>query len=185
MPFEPAPAKLTLASLDDTKVQVMAHYNPRELELGKQVPWAEHNVMSDHKPATARRDAKANRGVLHLEFTGDKSRSMSLELLFDGFETGTSIEPHIVMLERMASPRDPTAKEEEYRRPHQCLVVWGEQGIRPFRCVIETLTVKYTMFGRTGVPLRALCQVKLKEATRLSTSATEREQYSGEKRKPR
>jgi hypothetical protein len=33
-----------------------------------------------------------------------------------------------------------------------------------FRCVIEGLVVKYTMFDTRGTPLRALCSVKLKEA---------------------
>ena len=43
-------------------------------------------------------------------------------------------------------------------------MVWGDRGIRPFRCVIEGLTVKYTMFDRLGMPLRASCTVKLREA---------------------
>jgi len=33
-----------------------------------------------------------------------------------------------------------------------------------FKCVIESLSVKYTMFSDQGVPLRATCTVKLKEA---------------------
>ena len=33
-----------------------------------------------------------------------------------------------------------------------------------FRCVIESLSTKYTMFSDQGVPLRATCTVKLKEA---------------------
>ena len=41
--------------------------------------------------------------------------------------------------------------------------MWGEV-LDGFKCVIESLTTKYTMFSDTGAPLRATCTVKLKEA---------------------
>src|SRR5262249_27366745 len=98
-----------------------------------------------------------------LEFNGAPVRTMSVELLFDGYEEQKSIAPLIKTLEDMSSVRKAESKEPEEKRPHFCVVVWGEE-MPPFRCVIEGLTVKYTMFSTRGSPLRAVCTVKLKEA---------------------
>jgi hypothetical protein len=178
MSFE-RPTKLIIGSVDDQTLDVEAQYNPKDLQIAKTVPWAEHDVLGDKN---APRSALAQRGELHLEFTGRKGRTMSLELLFDGFETNTSVEPAVAKLEQLASPLDATSPKENLRRPHRCVVAWGTGaagGIPPFRCVIESVTVKYTMFARNGIPLRASCTVQLKEATMLSTSEGEKEQYTG------
>ena len=66
-------------------------------------------------------------------------------------------------LETLASVRVPGSKKEDERRPHRCVVAWGEV-LSEFRCVIESLSTKYTMFSPEGKPLRATCVVKLKEA---------------------
>jgi hypothetical protein len=44
--------------------------------------------------------------------------------------------------------------------------------MRPFPCVIESLTTKYTMWDANGKPLRATCTVKLKEAKRMSRGSS-------------
>jgi phage protein U len=43
------------------------------------------------------------------------------------------------------------------------MATWGTT-LRGFRCVIESLSTKNTMFDSSGKPLRATCTVKLKEA---------------------
>ena len=63
----------------------------------------------------------------------------------------------------MASVLEPGSADETKRRPHLCVVTWGTT-VPTFKCVIESLSVKYTMFSDQGVPLRATCTVKLKEA---------------------
>jgi hypothetical protein len=54
------------------------------------------------------------------------------------------------------------------------VVVWGAGGPPtdvlgggPFRGVIESLQTKYTMFLPNGTPVRATCNVKIKEAARI------------------
>jgi hypothetical protein len=66
-------------------------------------------------------------------------------------------------LETLASVWKPHSKKENERRPHRCVVKWGKT-VNGFRCVIESLSTKYTMFSDAGVPLRATCTVKFKEA---------------------
>jgi hypothetical protein len=146
IPFSPAFAKLTIGSLDEAKLAVEAHYNPHELAIEKQLTWAD-------RP----------RGE-HVELTGAPKRGMTIELLFDGYEAHKTVAREIAVLETLSSIRDKVPPEEHKKRPHHCVVVWGDRGIPPFRCVIESLVVKYTMFDTYGAPLRATCTVKLKEA---------------------
>lgn len=176
---------LTVASLDLDygDLVVTAQYNPKELEVSKQVGWTEHDVLTHPSKVEAMRAAAAQRGVIHLEFTGRKSRVLALELLFDGYEEGRSVEPQVQMLERLSSPIDATSTDEALRRPHLCIVVWGGERdtMPPFKCVIESLKTKYTLFGRNGRPLRAVCSVTFKETHMLSVSAGERAQFTGER----
>ena len=142
----------------DTSIQVDAQYNPKELQIDKTVPWQKKSQAN-----------KTNETGIQLEFTGAEGRSMTLELLFDGYETKGntkkgSVKELIETLETMASVIDPGAPDENLRRPHRCSVSWGQGGMPKFRCVIESLSTKYTMFSSDGAPLRATCTVKLKEA---------------------
>ena len=151
--FTSAPAKLAkivIGSLDDPGKGVEAQYNPRELSIEKSVPWTPHKVT------------KANQH--DLEFTGGEPRTMSLELTFDGFESGQSVEQAVLDLAELASVRDPAARDEDHLRPPLVAVVWGTK-LQRFRGVIESLSTKYTLFLPDGTPARATCTVKIKEAT--------------------
>lgn len=176
-------ASLTIFSPDDpsSNFQVEAQYNPKELEITRAVPWQKHQFTNLGSPKTMK-EAAAERGHLSLEFTGTDSRSITVELLFDGFEKNQSVSPQVDKLEKLATVRDPQSPFEDMRRPYRCVVVWGET-LRNFRCVIESLAIKYTMFSRSGVPLRATCIVKLKECDILHTSTSEKTAYSGKQYK--
>ena len=131
-------------------------YNPKELQVDKNVPW-KVNPQANKSP---------EKGI-QLEFSGAEGRTMSIELLLDGYEQNQSVVKEVGKLNSLASPRKPGKVDENERRPHLCLVTWGET-IDKFTCVIESLSVKYTMFSVTGTPLRATCTLKLKEANVLS-----------------
>jgi hypothetical protein len=96
---------------------------------------------------------------------------MSVEMLFDGYEGGSRGSVHvtaqIAILETLARVRKPDSSDEKMRRPHHCVVSWGVAGMPTFKCVIENLSTKYSMFSSDGKPLRATCTVKLKEAARV------------------
>lgn len=161
MSFEPAKAKLKIGSLD-TDITVEAQYNPKELQVDQTVPWK--------KPQSANQtggDKGKDDNYLTLEFVGAEGRTMSVELLFDGYEAKKSIADDVSKLEEMARVRNPDDTKEAMRRPHHCVISWGDRGLPKFKCVIESLSTKYTMFSSEGTPLRATCTVKLKEAERL------------------
>ena len=133
-------------------VTVVAQFNPKEVTVDKSVHWSQ---LSADPSAVA--------------FTGCGPTTMAFELMFDGFETGTSVQPHITMLHQL-SDIDATLK-----RPPRVRVVSGAPravGVIPaFDGVIETLTVKYVMFNDSGVAVRATVAVKLREAGTIKIGA--------------
>lgn len=158
-------ARLSIGSLDDASLSVDAHYNPKELQFQREVPWATHQ-LANHSEEDA----------LAVEFTGSRPRMMELELLFDCYERTPQDDPRTIeqlvdVIETLATVRDPKA-DATHRRPHYCIVTWGDSGVKPLRCVIESVAVKYTMFDRLGTPLRAICNIKVREA-RLKDSDVE------------
>jgi hypothetical protein len=160
--FVPPGEKIKIGSIDEPSLGVSAQYNPKELQIEKNVPWQKHK--------------KGNADGLQLEFTGAEGRTMSVELLFDAYEEKVSVNEVVATLERLATVRAPNSTQGEMRRPHHCVVVWGEVmggGDNKFKCVIEQITTKYTMFDSGGVPVRATVTLKLKEAERVSMAKSE------------
>ena len=133
-------------------VTVVAQFNPKEVTVDKSV----HGSHAAADPSS-------------VAFTGSGPTTMAFELMFDGFETGTSVQPHITKLHQL-SDVDATLK-----RPPKVRVVYGAPratGVIPtFDGVIETLTVKYVMFNETGMAVRATVAVKLREADKIKIAA--------------
>lgn len=167
-PFSGAPQKLKLTSKDHDPgtppIQVIAQYNPKELQISQQIGWQTH----------ATTNAKTPDDTL-IEFHSMEPATAQVELLFDGYEDNGAFrtdgsEPirvaqMIARLKQLAAPKDPSSTKDARRRPYQCLVTWGPGTDLPsFLCVIESLVVKYTMMGPNGEVLRAVCTVGLKEA---------------------
>jgi hypothetical protein len=69
--------KLAIGSLDNSRLTVVAHYNPKEIQIDKEVPWQQHNSWptAERSRANQQDDAESN---------STPTRSMSVELLFDG-----------------------------------------------------------------------------------------------------
>lgn len=180
-PFKRAQSHIWIGSIDAKseehgKLTVKAQYNPATLEISQSIAWKKPEAATQGggtAPASA--TAKPDENYMAQEYTGSDGRSMSIELLFDGFETGGKIPgaddgltvlQMVGRLETLSRVKNPKSSVETDRRPHHCVVVWGASGgvLDRFTCVIESLTTKYTMFSSEGVPLRATCTVKLKEA---------------------
>lgn len=163
--FTSARAKLTIASIDPgLDIAVAAQFNPKELQVVQTITWQEHQGL---KPDEAN-------DVL-VEFAGMQPETMQVELLFDGMERGgrtdsrgPTVMKKIQDLKLLASPMKPDSKDDDLRRPPYCVVVWGDgtDGLKMprFRCVIESMTIKYTAWDTTGTVLRATVTLALKAA---------------------
>jgi hypothetical protein len=153
--------KLYFGSLDVPACTIVAQYNPKELQIDKQISWKKPERVPGSHPGAVQDD--------EMELTVAPTRTMNLELLFDGFEEHRSVQPEIDMLETMSSIREPGSKHAYLRRAHHCVVAWGSvDGARRFRCVIDSLSTKVTMFSPKGEPLRATCTMKLTEVKMLA-----------------
>jgi hypothetical protein len=148
--------KLTIFGLDKPgpgSPAVTAQYNPKELGVDKSVPWQKAPTSTGDQP--------------ELQFTSAEGRSMSFELFFDGYEKGENVhKKYVEPLLELAMVMKPEGKEEE-KRPTRVRITWGG-GLPDFEGVIESIGTKYTMFLPDGVPVRATCSVKVKEASRAS-----------------
>jgi hypothetical protein len=173
-PFKNATAKITIGTYKkDADIDpVEAQYNPKEIQLDQTVPW--NKPTSTNKTSN---DAKGD-GSIRLEFGGAEGRSMSLDLLFDAYETkDKSVEKALANLALMASVKSPGGSEGEGdNRPPLLVVVWGLlfNETKKFTGVIENLSIKYQMFASDGTPLRATATVKFKEANSLAIQEASR-----------
>ncbi len=151
--IEPQP-KLSIYSLEGTRMVVTAMYNPKELQVDKFVPWMKAPTSKGDRPS--------------LEFSSADGRVMSFELMFDGYETGTNVHTSFVEnLMKLAYVQDPNGPEDK-KRPPKVAVKWGEGKLPEFQGVIESVSAKYTLFLPDGTPVRASCRVTIREAGHLS-----------------
>jgi hypothetical protein len=157
-------AKLMLGSLDEPGLTVKAQFNPRELQISRNITWGKHANVGQERGQ-------------QMEFTGQEGRESTVEFLFDATEGG-DIMAELITLETLAVSKEPSGDTDKKRRPHHCVLVWGSfqtsrgaAATSTFPCVITSLTIKYQMFSPGGKPLRASATVVLKEAESVSIAA--------------
>ena len=133
-------------------------FNPNSYSIEKSVSWDSSGGAS--AGATQRKfNAPA------LTFGGGGSRTLSLELFYDVTESDERVKDvrketgKLVALTRIMADR---------KNPHPpvCKISWGKKiknSDFPFTGVITSLTQRFTLFSRTGEPLRATVNVSFKE----------------------
>jgi hypothetical protein len=152
-------------------IAVQAQYNPKELEIKKVLEWtAASSLNGTEESGPAGGGTDRNRS--DLEIHSPPTRSMTLELLFDGYESGKSIQPKVDKLEQLTSLQVLEKAKTGFKakpRAHHCLVAWGAGGgVPPLPCVIMSLSTKYQMWDSFGTPLRATCTVELKGVRKMA-----------------
>ena len=151
--------KLKITPLPPSKLkEITVMFNPNSYSIEKSVSWDSSGGAG--AGATQRKfNAPA------LTFGGGGSRTLSLELFYDVTESGESVKDvrketgKIVALTRIMADR---------KNPHPpvCKISWGSKVKNsdfPFTGVITSLTQRFTLFSRTGEPLRATLNVTFKE----------------------
>lgn len=151
-------SKLTIIALDKPaspgRSKLEAQYNPKEIGIDKSVPWQKAPTSTGDQP--------------ELQFTAAEGRSMSFELMFDGYEAGQNVHTEYVgPLLALAMVMKPGGTEEE-TRPPRVQILLGTGALPAFEGVIASVGTKYTMFLPNGTPVRATCSVKVSEASRAS-----------------
>jgi LysM repeat protein len=81
-------------------------------------------------------------------------RTLSMELFFDTYELGIDVRLHTAPIYHLLDIHGPT------HAPPICIFTWGAV---VFRCVVESVSGRFTMFLSHGTPCRATLTVTLRE----------------------
>ena len=117
-------------------------FNPKEYSVQKSVQWEPHKAPGLDTPEQ--------------EFTSGNPAVLSVELFFDTYEDKKDVrEAHTDKIMNLA------LIDPDKHRPPLVMFQWG--GFK-FQGVMESLTLRYTMFLPDGKPCRATANVSIKEA---------------------
>ncbi len=146
----------------DEKSVVRASFNPTEYTLSKNAQFAEHPIPGLDSPI--------------LQFVRGQAETTSLDLFFDTTDKGMSGSVTPVTTETDKFYQLVKINGHDHAPP-VCLFSWGtgfagsslgiewaSQGREHgFKCVIESVRQRFSLFSSEGVPLRATLTVGLKE----------------------
>jgi hypothetical protein len=146
-------AVLKIVALEPSQFQVIeAQFNPKEVQVDAGNAWSKH---------------QDKHGVAYLEFTGRDPRTVAIELMFDGAESGESVGYRLRDMEAML---EHVGDGKNEKRPPRLRLLWGaatdETGLDmpDFDVVLMSMSVKRTMYSRDGKCLRAVVTCKFQEA---------------------
>lgn len=126
-------------------------FNPVQLALTRRANWTV-------TPTAAVRDGSLP------EYLGPEPREMSVEVFLDSSEQpdGNSVMKKVEALMKCC---ETTVKSTAAKQPSPPWVVfqWGSFATARFTAYVTAVEATYTLFGTTGVPIRATCQVNLHE----------------------
>src|SRR5262249_12911811 len=157
------PLKATFQKVDATgklSSPLSVSFNPTEYTLNKSAQIAEVAIPGLDSPI--------------LQFVRGQTETMSLDLFFDSTESGMDDQSASV-----TTKTDPFYQlikiDGATHAPPVCFFSWGDQfpGQRKyttgspqrhgFKCIVESVRQRFTLFSPQGVPLRATLTVSLKE----------------------
>src|SRR5207237_1114668 len=138
-------------------------FNPKEYSVEKSVQWEPHKAPGLDTPEQ--------------QFTSGNPAILSVELFFDTYEAKTD-----VRTEHTDKIMQLTLIDVEKHRPPLVIFAWGTF---TFKGVIESLTLRYTMFLPNGKPCRATASLSIKEAKTASEQSNDSEKESPDHTKRR
>ncbi|WP_020614507.1 CIS tube protein [Sediminispirochaeta bajacaliforniensis] len=131
--------KAVIVNLDENdEIEVM--FNPKEYIVEKRTPWKEQSTQGLDSPP--------------VEFTLGERKRLSMELFFDTSEEKSDVREYTDKIEKLM------LVNADQHRPPLLMFTWGT--LR-FKCVLEDLVQRFTMFMNDGTPVRAILKVLFKE----------------------
>ncbi len=125
---------------ENTGEQFVVNFNPEEYVLSNGNQIAEIPIPGAARPP--------------LQYVRGQASTLSMDLFFDSYEAGSDV--------RVLTSQIVSLIDEDPRRgaPPVLLFAWGGFA---FRCLLESVTQRFTMFLEDGRPVRATLQVAFKE----------------------
>jgi hypothetical protein len=126
-------------------------FNPAQLTLSRQAEWK-------NTPAANTRDGSIP------EFMGPVAREMTVEVFLDSSDKPSS-NTVLKQVEALMDCCVVTARSKAADKPSPPWVIfqWGSFATARFISYVSSVEASYTLFGTSGVPVRATCQVSLHE----------------------
>lgn len=125
-------------------------FNPESISVGRRNNWAA--------------DPMPGKGVPKLRYTGANSGWMTLDLVFDTTNDGSPVTKHtakILALMDVDKNVPGTDDSTNNARPPTVVFHWGD--LHSFTSVVSDLSLTFTYFSSTGVPLRAQMHLELRQ----------------------
>lgn len=123
-------------------------FNPSELEISRSNSWDSPSL--------------AGQGVQQARYTGAGAGTMTLNLTFDTTDSGKAVTQYTGKLMKLMDV-DPslggTDEKSNNARPPYVTFHWGD--LHSFEAVVTSLSLQFTYFSSTGVPLRAKVSMSL------------------------
>jgi LysM repeat protein len=147
----------------DTSASYSVLFNPKEYSVQKSVQWEPHKSPGLDLPEQ--------------QFTSGNPAVLSVELFFDTYEEKTDVrKTHTDKVMGL------TLVDPDKHRPPLVMFQWGTF---KFKGVVESLTMRYTMFASSGTPCRAVASMTIKEAQTAAEQVEEKPRNSPDHTKRR
>ncbi|MFE0107219.1 LysM peptidoglycan-binding domain-containing protein [Streptomyces sp. NPDC059009] len=126
-------------------------FNPAQLTIGRRATWTVTPAASNRDGATP-------------EFMGAEPREMSVEIFLDSSEkpSSESVMKKVDALLDCCAVTDKSQKADQ-PSPPWVRFQWGSFKTARFTAYVSSADASYTLFGTSGVPIRATCQLRLHE----------------------
>jgi hypothetical protein len=135
-------------------------FNPPEYSIQKSNQFAETPLLGLSTPIR--------------QFTSGGAETLTLDLFFDTYEKREDVRNHT---ERVAGLLN---IDPDLHAPATLKFIWGKL---EFKCVLEQVTKKFTMFLADGTPVRATLSVTFKEYKTIQEQLTARQLQSADRTK--
>jgi len=138
--------------LFENHVKIECMFNPDSIAIDRGNKWGT-------------KAAGPGRGVGRLKYEGAENATMDLEIWFDTTDTGLPVTyktKKLMQAMEVDKNLPGTNKRASNARPPWVEFHWGKD-LKSWKAVITHLTVQFTYFSSTGVPLRAKVVVKLQQ----------------------
>ena len=123
-------------------------FNPKDLTVAKTANWGFETGKTSSKGAPP-------------QYKGPEPAKLSLEMFFDASEKQDKSVVTIVNKLLSCCVPTPTSLDQNKGSPPWVRFQWGT--LTGFVAYIKSVSVKYTLFTSTGIPIRATCTVSLEE----------------------
>ena len=128
---------------------IVAMFNPSKLTVSRSVNWPDQNA--------AKRDSP------EIQFTGGIPATLSVDLLFDTYDTPEERKQSVRKKYTDKLMRLTTVESHgKDHRPPVCRLSWGAQSVF-FQGVLQQIETQFTLFVENGMPVRATNRCTFKQ----------------------